>query len=159
MNKLERSSSEIFSPLKWAFLPPILFWKQIVEFVLGKYNFNDLNPTNLLFIFLAFSIICYSLLESYWAYKNPVAKIEEGFLVLCPRPFEKEIIRLADIKNVRESLFKGKQKIFKLNFDYTTWTLMVDLSNSMTITKQLDQKKRTSLIEFLSKNQITVVSA
>jgi len=158
MNIIERNRSEILNYLSWVFLPLILFWKYIILFVHGGYAYHELNPVNILQILAVSFLICYPVIQSYWAYKNPFARIKDGSLVICPRPFDKDIIKIHDIKKVRESLTRGKEKVFNFNYEYTRWVLMIDLSNTMTITMPLDQKKRESLITLLIDNNIIVES-
>ena len=158
MITIERNRSEILNYFLWVFLPLILVRKYIVEFAQGGYAYHDLNPVNILQILTVSFLICYPVIQTYWAYKNPFARIKDGFLVICPRPFDKDIIKICDIEKVRESLTRGNEKVFNFNYEYTNWVLMIDLLNTMTITMPLDQKKRESLITLLTDNNIIVES-
>src|SRR5574341_1034186 len=158
MNTIKRNRTEILNYLSWVLVPAFLFRKEIIAFVHGNFAYHNLNPVDLLWILIGSFMIGYPVIESYWAYKNPFARIEAGLLVICPRPFNRETIKISDIKKVRESLTHGSQKIFGFNSKYTTWVLMVDLLNSMTITIPLHQKNRVGLMTLLADNNIAVES-
>ena len=159
MTKIKRDRSEIIGYLLWVLAPLVIFWNEIIGITHGEITYHDLNPVNFLVMLVVFSLAGYAFIEAFWSYRNPFAKIENGFIVICPRPFDKEIVKISDIVKFRESLQHEKQKIFFFHSAWTTWMLKIDLANSITLSIPLHHKKREAVIKFLKDNKIFVENA